>query len=123
MNMRAELTSDHTVRTITIMVEDGPIVDVTRPWQKATRRIKVTALEVKINPEGEKIMRAVGNIVRKDDSVGIPAESVIYSADGKIWDTRDIETAPAILKKVFVEAEHGMRVWSDTAPYRPGGGA
>lgn len=114
--MRAELTSDHTVRTITIMVKDGPIVDVTRPWQKVTRRIKVTALEVKINPEGEKIMRAVGNIVRKDDSVGIPAESVIYSLGGKIWDTRDIETAPDMLQVIFAEAEHGMRVWSDTAP-------
>lgn len=111
--MRAELVTDHTVRTITIAVFDGPVVDVTRPWQKAERRIKVTGLEVKINSEGQKIMRAVGNHVRKDDSIGIPADSVIYSADGKIWGTRDIATAPAILQRVFAEADQGMRAWSE----------
>lgn len=112
--MRAELVTDHTVRTITIKVEDGPIVDATRPWRTAERRIKVTGLEVKINPEGEKIMRALGNLVRKDGSVGGVGASVIYSADGRIWDTRDIAIAPAILQSIFAEAEGGMRMWSES---------
>lgn len=117
--MRAELVSDHTVRTITVAVKDGPIVDVTRPWQRGERRIKVSGLEVKINPKGDKIMRVLGNLVRKDGSVGIPAESVTYSADGRIPTTRPIATAPAMLYSIFVQADAGFTVWSEPSDSAP----
>ncbi len=77
--MEAKINLDVTVRTVEIVITDGPELETTREWQRARRRIQVDRVLLKIKPGARMDVTAYGYLIKKDGTPSRNQDSLSWS--------------------------------------------
>lgn len=110
--MRATVRQDRSVRTITIEIEQGPILDISRPWHKLPRTVQVSTVVIRIQDNVVREVVARGGMILKSGEASSSTfgdRSWLRSAFNAV---DDIDQAPEWIRTLAREAPTGLTNWT-----------
>jgi hypothetical protein len=110
--MRAAVTHDQTVRTVTIEVAGAPDIDITRSWHRKPRLIRPVTAVLEIVDGAAGTVTVHGDLVLKNGNAsGAAGGNAQWSATGGYM-SPSITEAPEWVRLIWNTAPGGQRDWT-----------